>query len=424
MQPLATTQQRQLEKLNFLLQELRKSNPFYRQKIEQSGLGLPLLSFNDFFACFPLTTKSEIEADQKANPPFGTNLTFPLERYVRFSQTSGSTGRPIHWLDTPESWRWMLEKWIAVFQAAKVYAEDRVFFAFSFGPFLGLWTAFEAAQAVGCLTIPGGGSNSISRLELIIKLQATVLCCTPTYALHLAEVARKEGVDLAKSQVQKIFVAGEPGGSIPATRNRIETLWNGARVFDQHGLTEVGPASYERVDRPGTLFILGKAFIPEVVDPKTLKEVDAGETGELILTNLGRIGSPLLRYRTGDLVRKGEFIPGQFGTQDLALEGGILGRSDDMVLVRGVNVYPAAVESVLREFEEIAEYRVFVKKQNEMVELMIEIEFDAAHGAVEESRAQIQKALRLAFSLRIPVEVVPAGHLPRYEMKAKRWIRE
>jgi phenylacetate-CoA ligase len=166
-----------------------------------------------------------------------------VEEYRRFHQTSGTTGRPMRWLDTPDSWAWVVECWTRIYQSAGVGRRDRIFFPFSFGPFLGFWGAFDAAVRMGCLAIPGGGMRSTTRLRTLLDNQATVICTTPTYALHLVEVAEEEKIDLTAGSVRTIIVAGEPGGSIPATRSHIEQLWGGARVVDHHGMTEIGPVS-------------------------------------------------------------------------------------------------------------------------------------------------------------------------------------
>ena len=370
-----------------LLDAILPANRFYARK---AGA--------DFF-----TTKQELIDDQAAHPPYGTNLTFPLERYTRFCQTSGTSGQHLHWLDTNESWNWMLGNWDRVYQAAGITARDNIFFAFSFGPFLGFWTAFEAATRMGALAIPGGGMRTSVRLHTILDTQATVLCCTPTYAIRLAEGAAEAHVDLQKSHVRRIIVAGEPGGSIPSTRAHIEKLWPGAAVVDHHGMTETGPVSYGCPVRPNVLHVIESSYVAEAID------------GELILTNLGRIGSPLIRYRTGDLVRA---VRGTCacGTTDLALEGGILGRTDDMVVVRGVNIYPTAVEEVLRA-EGVSEYRVEVRTERALTQLHIQVEAESAVAS------QLEAALTNAFSLRIPVSIVENGALPRFEAKAKRWIR-
>lgn len=414
----------QLEQLRGLVTELFPANAFYTRKLEDAGVTFDVASLADFSRRFPFTTKAELVADQRAHPPFGSNLTCPLPAYTRFHQTSGTTGAPLRWLDTPESWAWLLEHWARVFTTAGVTAADRVCFAFSFGPFLGFWMAFESAQQLGCLCLPTGGMSSAARLRVILDNEATVLCCTPTYALRLGGVAREEGLDLSRSRVRRILVAGEPGGSLPAVRERIESLWPGARVWDHHGMTEVGPVTYECPARPGVLHVMESGYYAEVIEPATGQPVAPGGGGELVLTPLGRIASPLLRYRTGDLVNPAPAsTPCACGTQELALEGGILGRVDDMVIVRGVNVYPAAVEEIIHAAGGVAEYQVTVTTRGPLTELALAIEPAAEAGDAAALARKIGGAFETALGLRIPVNLVPAGSLPRFEMKARRWRR-
>jgi phenylacetate-CoA ligase len=414
---------RQLEQLRDLIALLLERNPFYRAKLAGAGAVRLPATLAEFSANTPFTTKGEIADDQLACPPYGTNLTFPLERYTRFCQTSATTGSPMRWLDTNESWGWMLDQWSRVFAAAGVTAHDHIFFAFSFGPFLGFWTAFESATRIGCLCIPGGGMRSAARLHAILDNSATVLCCTPTYALRLAEVAAEEGIDLGASKVRRIIVAGEPGGSVPGTQAEIERLWPGARVVDHHGMTEIGPVSYGCSVRRGVLHISEAGYIAEVIDPATGAAVGRGVRGELVLTNLGRKGSPLLRYRTSDVVQLAADERCECGSYELALEGGILGRTDDMVLVRGVNVYPSAVEDVLRTFGGIAEFRAEVRGNHGLAELCIQVEPVEAPPDPEALTRHIETALHGALGLRIPITLAAKGELPRFEMKAKRWVR-
>ena len=421
----AAMAQFQLEQLRALLRAILPANPFQTRRLRDAGITADLASLAEFSRRCPFTRKSELAADQLAAPPFGTNLTFPRAHYTRYSQTSGTAGAPLRWLDTPESWEWMVGNWVEILRVAGVTAADRVYFAFSFGPFLGFWLAFDAAQRMGCLCLPGGGLGSAARLRVMLDSGATVLCCTPTYAARLAEVAAEEKLDLAaRSQVRKILVAGEPGGSVPATRARLHALWPGARVWDHHGMTEVGPVTYECPARPGVLHVLEGAYFPEIIDPKTGVAVAAGATGELVLTPLGRVASPLLRYRTGDLVKS----PAQpdeacvCGRCELALEGGILGRTDDMVIVRGVNLYPSAVEAVVRSCEGVAEYQVVISEVRAMTELRLRIEAAATVADGAGLARQVEKRLEEAFNLRLPVAAVAAGTLPRFEMKARRWV--
>src|SRR6266516_2113607 len=276
----------QREQLRRLLAALVPANSFYTQKFSRAGVTATVTDLDEFSEKFPFTTKQELADDQSAQPPYGTNLTFPLERYTRFHQTSGTTGAPLRWLDTPESWRWMVENWIEILRAAGATSGDRVFFAFSFGPFIGFWLAYEAAQRIGCLCLPGGGLSSAARLRVMLDNDATILCCTPTYALRLAEVAAEEWIDLSAASVKTIIVAGEPGGSIPVLRARLQELWHGARVFDHHGMTETGPVTHECPRLPGVLHVLEPAYFAEVIDPSG-KPVAPGERGELVLTAPG-----------------------------------------------------------------------------------------------------------------------------------------
>ncbi len=217
---------RQIERMQTRLGALIASNPFYREKLRAAGFS-DARGFNSLAdrARLPFTRKQERVDDQAAHPVYGTNLTYPLEQYVRLHQMSGTTGKPIRWLDTRDSWDWWARCWSAVYRAAGVGASDRVFFAFSFGPFIGFWVAFAGAEKIGALAISGGAQDSAARWQSLIELGATALCCTPSYALHLAEVARKENIPLRDGAVKKIIVAGEPGESIPATRARIEEAW-------------------------------------------------------------------------------------------------------------------------------------------------------------------------------------------------------
>ena len=406
-----------------LLAAIQGRNQFYTRKLQDAGIDIDGLRLPENFKRLPLTTKAELNADQAANPPWGTALTEPLSHYTRYCQTSSTTGRPLRWIDTNESWQWLLECWKTVYRGARVTHSDRVFFPFSFGPFLGFWAGFEAGPQIGLHCIPGGGMSSQIRLSMIDTIGATIVCCTPTYALRLAEIAEHEKrPPLAQGTVRMLIVAGEPGGSIPATRERIERSW-GARVIDHHGLTEVGPVSFECWDAPGSLHLNEAEFIAEVLDLRTGEEVEDGQTGELVLTNLGRTASPVIRYRTGDLVvRRSE--PCACGRTWARLEGGILGRADDMVNIRGVNVYPVGIESVVRRLPEVVEFRSVVSRHGSMRSLRLEIEVAPEFEDSNAVASRVAYHLREALGLSVNVLVVESGTLPRFEMKANRFVVE
>ena len=409
----------QSAKLRALLTNHAPRSPFWKRKL--AGCDLAAVRTAADLHALPLCTKQELVEDQAAHPPFGTVLTKPATAYNRVHQTSGTTGEPLRWLDDADSWAWFGRCWEEIYRLAGLTEGDRLFFPFSFGPFIGFWAAFDAAARAGRFIIAGGGMSSEGRLRLIASVNPTVVGCTPTYALRLAEVAEATGYDLPGCSVSKLFVAGEPGGAVPEVRDRIEQAW-GATVFDQWGMTELGSVTAAAAGDREAVYVLDREFVAEVLDPDTHEPVAPGGTGELVVTNLGRVSSPLIRYRTGDLVRLSAG-PSPVGLPYTRLEGGILSRLDDMVTVRGNNVFPSAVDAVLRTVPGVAEYRVTVTVARAMPHLRIEVEpapdadpaavLPAAHKAVKE---------RLNFT----AELVPAtaGSLPRSEMKGRRWVRE
>ena len=394
-----------------------RSNAFCKEKF--GGIGFDPL--NDPMQKLPLTTRKELEQDQLNCPPYGSNLTEPLDHYTRYHQTSGSSGRPMRWLDTPQTWDWFKKCWFLNFRAAGVGNGDRVAFPFSFGPFIGFWAAFESAQSLGCLCIAAGAMTTVARLRLIVENNVQVICCTPTYAMHMAEVANREKINIRDSAVQKLFVAGEPGGNIPETRRVIEDSWN-ARVFDHSGMTEIGALGFECSERPGGSHLIESECIAEVIDPKTLSPVPDGQPGELVITNLGRTACPVIRYRTGDQVRlsRGKCACGRWFAR---MEGGILGRIDDMFTVRGNNVFPSGLEALIRRFDEIAEFRVEVVTESALTEVRIDIEPEPGCTNPAFLEAQLAQLIQNTLNFRAEVRSVPPGSLPRFEMKARRFIR-
>jgi phenylacetate-CoA ligase len=387
----------QLSKLRAGLRDVLATNPFWRSRLHD-------VAGWDDFERLPLTTKADLVADQAAHAPFGTNLTYPLERYVRLHQTSGSSGNaPLRWLDTSDSWEWWERIWAEhVYAAAGVTAADRVFFAFSFGPFVGFWSAFGGAQRLGALCISGGAMSSEQRVRNIAEVGATVLLSTPTYALRLADVARLLGVE--PSSVRTTIHAGEPGASIPATRTAIESAWS-AVAYDHTGMTELGPTGFSCSARDGV----------HLVESEFIFEVSA--EGELIATNLGRWGMPLFRYRTGDRVVVSR-EPCPCGSPFMKVVGGIQGRVDDMFTVRGVNLFPSQVEDIVRRHPEVVEFVIEHRRERQMdeVSLLVEVSSSAAGFAVERLEADLRQAL----GVRLECRVVPQGSLPRSEMKARR----
>ncbi len=401
-------EQHQLQRLNDLLEAVLPTNHFYAHKF--SGVA-PQLASLDQLGNLPYTSKTEIVGEDEDG--WAANRTFERTRYTRFHQTSGTRGRPLIVLDTAEDWHWWIEGWQYVLDAAKITSGDVCMLAFSFGPFIGFWSAFDAVLQRGCLGISGGGLSTHARLERMETLEATCLFCTPSYALRMAEVASEVGIDLRQLSIRTIVVAGEPGGSIVSVRNQIETAWD-ARVLDHSGATEIGPWGYGTLEGGG-LYVNEAEFLAEFINYETGVPAAEGELSELVLTTLGRAGNPVIRYRTGDLVRP------RWSAQDgnirfVFLEGGVLGRVDDMLIIRGVNILPSSVEQVIRSFPEVAEYRITAQREGALDRLKVEVEDH------QQSPDRIAAELQLRLGLKIEVAAVPIGTLPRFEGKAERFF--
>jgi phenylacetate-CoA ligase len=398
----------QLARLNGLLTRILPHNRFYAKKL--ADVRVPLSSL-DQLDQLPFTFKDELQ-ETGSGSDYAANLTFPIDRYVRYHRTSGTRGRPLIVLDTLEDWNWWIGTWQFVLDAAEIGPHDRALMAFSFGPFIGFWSAYDAVAARGAMVIPTGAMSSLARLDMARAARATAMFCTPSYALHLAEVGAQHQINVASLHIRCIVVAGEPGGSIPAVRQRIEEAWN-ARVIDHSGASEVGPWGYAAPNGQG-LYIVESEFLAEFLSVETGRPAADGELSELVLTTLGRLGSPVIRYRTGDLVRPTWNAPGE--NRFVLLKGGVSGRADDMMIVRGVNIFPSSVEQIIHGFPEIVEYRMMAHKRGALDELTIEIEDRL------ESPQRVAEELHLRLGLRVAVKAVPLGSLPRYEGKGRRFV--
>src|ERR671932_273955 len=351
------------ERVKELLELVRERNPFQRARLS----GLPEEPTLDEV---PPLTKRELIEDQANHPPFGTNLTYPLRRYTQLHQTSGTTGRPLRVLDTAEDWAW----WRELF----------------------------------------GGMTSVQRLQTIADVRATAVMCAPTYALRLIEVALEERLEGALESVRQVICTGEPGASLPAVRSRIEEGF-GARCFDHAGLTEAGPFGYP-CPEGGGLHLYERDFACEILDSE-LRPTLPGERGELVVTPLRRTGFPVLRYRTGDVVVNAEErCPA--GHEDRWLPGGIVGRTDDMVVIRGMNVYPSAIEEAVRGVSGSGEFRItFYTEPGGMDEIKLEVELPDGGAA-----RRLQETMRQQLGLRVRVVPVTHGTLPRMDGKARRVV--
>ena len=415
----------QVRRLQKLVEWADASVPWQAKRLRDAGVTADSITSLDDLRRIPFLTRDEWMDAQLEHPPFGSILAAPPELAVRYHMTSGTTGRtPLRVLDSMKDWEWIGEMWCYGLWGFGVRPADTVFVAFGYATFIGFWGLHYACEKLGCLTLPGGAMPTEQRVKQIVEMGATVVASTPTYALRMAQEARAMGIDLASSAVERLILSGEPAGSIPATKRLIEEQW-GAKAGDTAGMTELGTIMiFECADQPGGTHIIEDHYLEEVVDPATDEPVGYGEMGERVVTSFGRGFIPVLRYRTRDLVVRQPASACSCGRTFDLYEGGIRGRVDEMRLVRGTNVYPRAVEAIVREFPEIDEFQIHLYTEGgirDEIEILVEI----PDGSAEADRIvrDLGKALADAHEgLRFGVKQAEDGSLPRFELKAKRLV--
>jgi phenylacetate-CoA ligase len=414
----------QAHRLRLLVQRAYAGSAFHRRLMDDAGVGPDDIRTLDDLVRLPFTTRDAWMESQAEHPPFGEMLVSPPGEAIRYHNTSGTTGRtPLRVLDTRRDWKWIAECWCYAFHGFGVRPHDRVFFAFSYGTFIGFWGAHYGTEKMGCLVLPSGNMNTAGRVALIEELEATVVCATPTYALRMAQEAENLGIDLPGGPVERLILSGEPAGSIPASKRMVEEQW-GAKAADTAGMTEIGTIMMFECERqPGGTHIIEDHFIEEVIDPATGEPVDYGEQGERVVTSFGRDAIPLLRYRSRDLVVKVPHDRCDCGRTFDIYDGGIRGRVDDMLLVRGTNVYPRAVEAIVREYPAVDEFQIHLWTQDGIRD-EIAVRCEVRPGYEDQwdgvARRLGEDLRQNTEGLGIHVERVEVDSLPRFELKAKR----
>jgi phenylacetate-CoA ligase len=416
----ATLRRLQDERLRAQVHHAYASSPFYRVKLDAAGVKPEQIRGLDDLARLPFTTKDELKQDQADHPLWGTLLAVPLAECLRVHMTSATTGRPLAFLDTQEDWRGFCHSYARSLWGFGVRQADMVMAAFSYGPWIGYWSGFYAAQELGCLVYPAGGLSTEQRIEALRTYPITVLGCTPSYALFLAEQAAKKGIDLAReTKVRITWHTGEPGASIPATKAKIEAAF-GAQAFDLPGLTEIAAWGFECDARAGLTHVHEDYCYPEVLDEDD-RPVPPGGRGELVFTSLYRKAMPLLRYRTRDVVHRADRAC-PCGRTLVALEGGVLARLDDMKKVRGIIVYPRRIEEIVRTHQGVDEFQIVFRRVEGLDDILVRIDPAPALSAEERGRMTqtLADGLRVGLGIRVSVETTEPGGLPRWDHKARR----
>jgi phenylacetate-CoA ligase len=422
----ARIEELQLAKLRRQCEWAAARSPWYRRRFAADGFAPDQLASLDDLRRIPILTRDDWMASQEAAPPYGEIPVIGGEGAIRVHTTSGTTGRgPLRALDSRKDWAWIAEMWCYAIWGCGIRPSDTAYIAFGYGSFIGFWGLHYAMEKVGVLNVPGGAQSTEARVLQIVDFGATVVAATPTYALRLAQEASRLGVDLPGSDVSRLILSGEPAGSIPQTKALIEELW-GAKAYDTAGMTEIGTIMvFECEHQPGGTHIIEDHVLEEVLDPVSLEPVPHGERGERVVSSFGRGTIPLLRYRTGDLVCRVPASRCACGRGFDLYEGGILGRVDDMKVIRGTNVYPRAIEAIVREYPEVAEFQTVISHQGirDEITLRVELKPDWPADAWPELHDSLHRRLGHAHEgLNFQIERAGEGELPRFELKAKRMV--
>jgi phenylacetate-CoA ligase len=398
------------------------NSQFYREKLTQAG-------FKDAAAAggladianLPFTEKDELRASRSDENPIGTHIAVPLEKVCRVFSTSGTTGIPSYIPLTPAD----LERWVLTssrsYAAAGVKAGERIVSTYNAGPFVA-GAALDAFNRLGLCHIPVGSGNTERLMAAVKLLKPQILGCTPSYALHLAEWAKDRGIDLKASSVERILVAGEPGGGEPAMRRKLEEAW-GAKVTEAMGIGDISVSLWGECEHQNGMHFSGRGFVHiELIDPETgapVKQED-GATGELVLTHLTREAAPLLRFRTRDHVM---FWNSPCACGRTSPRVRCIGRTDDMLIVRGVNLFPSAVREVVNRFAPkvsgVIAVKPLVKAVKQEPPLPVVVELAEGVEASPELAESIQKEIRAVLVVTTAVKLVPHGALPRTDYKSK-----
>ncbi len=424
--PREEFEKRELRLFRKQMKYVIEKSPFYGRKFKEAGVTPSDIRTMEDIRGVPFTTKQELLTSQEEHPLFGDFPCIPPEAATRVFQTSGTTGTPLRIPYSKKDWfKTCFEQFSYYIYAYGIESKDVAFFPFIYGLFVAWWGMQMGMEQHAVTIVPGGGQTSEARLKSIIDWGATVVCGTPTYILYLGELAKQTGIDLPNSKVRVVVTAGEPGAQVPATKRIIEGLW-GAKNYDDIGSTEITNFGWECVMQKGT-HMNEIMFLPESLDKDTGTPVGPGEVGELVLSNLCCESAPLLRYKTGDLVRF-NYDRCECGRTFLRMDGGVLGRADDMFHFGGVNIFPSAIENFIRQVPEFSnEYQLVVPPQGSGKKLRIRIEPASTVITDDRLKAAIKAFLdNIAYNIKITpdVDVATPGSLPRFEGKARRVVRE
>lgn len=428
--PKSHIQEIQWIKLENLLKFAYERSPFYKEKWDRIGIKPSDIRSLEDLPKLPIVTKYDFQKDQEEYPPYGTACTSPPNAQMKYWQTSGITAKPRLWAETKEDWEHGIELYIRCLWAHGIRPGWRGFYGFSFPPFIGFWLCYYSSEVLGCQNVPKGPIPTEAWLGLIKNLAGTApsfLCSTPTFAIRQLEAAKKLGIDCAELGIKILTLAGEPGAGIPSTRKFLEEGF-GVKVHDILGSTEnSGPilfsCDWQAEQEILSDHISADYFIVELLDPQTLEPVEKGKPGVNCVTSLARYGMPAIRFLLGDFLEIDEDHKCGCGRTLPVAMGGVKTRKDDMIIVKGVNIYPSLIEESVRSIPGLSkEYRL--RKTKLGLTVIVEPEPGVPESQYAELIQRLQDDIRAKTTVRLDIELEKPGTLPREEAKTKRIIEE
>ncbi len=398
---------------------------FYRKRYKKAGVTYEDLKSKEDISHLPIITKEDFLSGQIGMDPFpyGSLLGVPVEEVIRFHQTTGTTGVPLRVADTSSDWEAYSESWAMLLYSSGLRASDRVYIPSPYHFFIAFWGGHCGVQKLGAEVIPGGQVSSQQRVQEMKELKCTATICTPTYALRLAEIAKKNGIDPVKDiPIKTIFCLGEPGASIPATKRRIEMAW-GAKVYNVCGSTEAPLWAFE-CEVQKDLHLNESSFLVEILNPVTFQPTEPGESGMVVITNLKRFAMPFIRVNLKDLAKLSfEQDICSCGRTWRRIDGGIIGRMDFLTKVRGVLFLPTSVEEAVRKVPQLGdEFEIVVKRENDYDRIIVSAEvLPEYQNDKKEIAKRVLRELRQVVQLRCELELRDFGSLPRNKGKSRRF---
>ncbi|MEW8087922.1 MAG: AMP-binding protein [Candidatus Thiodiazotropha endolucinida] len=410
------------DRIKYQLNYVYERIPFYRQLYDAHGVHPEAIKdLNDFTTKVPIVTKAMLQQSQRDHPPFGNYLGVDFSQVKRIQATSGTTGQPTLFAISGEDWEHVSEAQAMQCWAAGLRPSDIVQIVFPLSLYVGGWGLLGAAERIGAKVLPMAGGNTERQIAMLQQVGASVICGTPSFCLHILETARDMGIELVSSRLRLGFFGGEPGASIPSVKQRLESGF-GIRAIDFGNVAELHPCSNMECSHGSGMHVYQDVDYTEVVNPQNPNQsYGYNRRGAVVYTHLWRKSQPMIRYFPGDETLMTD-EPCACGRTYPRMPHGIIGRFDDMIIVRGVKFYPGDVEALLRGLDGMGtEFRIILERQGELDQVRIEAECDTTIES-DLFRAKAEQKLQSGLGMRVTVMPKEQGYFPLTQFKARRVI--